>query len=121
MTQDEFISYILNNVKKSDILERQEKKSIIHKVSISGSKLGITCIVGENNNTKKIDLVDLITAYTLLISNQTILHSTFIKKLHNKNKPCVSYLVVALLIKLELIKKDEAKEDLYSSKLSVKS
>lgn len=121
MTQDEFVLYILNNVKKSDILKRQKKDSEIYQVIFSGPKTGIICIVGDIGNTKKISLVDLIATYTLLISNQTILHSTFIKKLHNKNKPCISYLVMALLIKLELIIKVEDKEDLYSSKLFVKS
>ena len=47
MTQDEFISYVLNNTKKSDILKRQEKDSEIHKVILSGSRIGIACIVGE--------------------------------------------------------------------------
>jgi hypothetical protein len=121
MTQGEFISYVLNNVKKSDILIRQEKGSIIHKVTPSGADIGIACIVGKKGNTKKINLDDLIATYTLLISNQTILHSTFIEKLHNKNKPCVSYLILALLIKLELIIKVEHQEDLYLSKLYIKS
>ena len=121
MTQDEFISYVLNNVKKSDILKRQEKDSEIHKVILSGPRIGIACIVGEDGNTKKINLDDLIATYKLLISNQTILHSTFIEKLHNKNKPCVSYLIIALLIKLELIIKVEHEEYLYSSKLFIKS
>ena len=117
VTQDEFISYVLNNVKKSDILKRQKKDSEIHKVILSGPNIGIECIVGKNGNTKKINLDDLIATYGLLISNQTILHITFIKKLHNKNKPCVSYLIVALLIKLELILKVEGEVDLYSSTL----
>lgn len=117
MTQDEFISYVLNNTKKSDILKRQEKDSEIHKVILSGSRIGIACIVGEDGNTKKINLDDLIATYKLLISNQTILHSTFIERLHNKNKPCVSYLIIALLIKLELILKVEGEVDLYSSTL----
>ncbi len=121
MTQDEFITYVLNNVKKSDILKRQEKDSEIHNVILSGPRIGIACIVGEDDNTKKINLDDLIATYTLLISNQTILHSTFIEKLHNKNKPCVSYLIIALLIKLELIIKVEHQEDLYLSKLYIKS
>ena len=115
MTQDEFISYVLNNTKKSDILKRQEKDSEIHKVILSGPRIGIACIVGEDGNTKKINLDDLIATYKLLISNQTILHSTFIERLHNKNKPCVSYLIIALLIKLELILKVEGEVDLYSS------
>lgn len=117
MTQDEFISYVLNNVKKSDILKRQEKDSEIHKVILSGPRIGIVCLVGEDGNTKKINLDDLIATYKLLISNQMILHSTFIKRLHNKNKPCVSYLIIALLIKLELILKVEGEVDLYSSTL----
>lgn len=117
MTQDEFISYVLNNVKKSDILKRQEKDSEIHKVILSGPDIGIACIVGDDGNTKKINLDDLIATYKLLISNQTILHSTFIERLHNKNKPCVSYLIIALLIKLELILKVEGEVDLYSSTL----
>jgi len=117
MTQDEFISYVLNNTKKSDILKRQEKDSEIHKVILSGPRIGIACIVGEDGNTKKINLDDLIATYKLLISNQTILHSTFIERLHNKNKPCVSYLIIALLIKLELILKVEGEVDLYSSTL----
>ena len=117
MTQDEFISYVLNNTKKSDILKRQEKDSEIHKVILSGPRTGIACIVGEDGNTKKINLDDLIATYKLLISNQTILHSTFIERLHNKNKPCVSYLIIALLIKLELILKVEGEVDLYSSTL----
>lgn len=117
MTQDEFISYVLNHTKKSDILKRQEKDSEIHKVILSGPRIGIACIVGEDGNTKKINLDDLIATYKLLISNQTILHSTFIKILHNKNKPCVSYLIIALLIKLELILKVEGEVDLYSSTL----
>lgn len=117
MTQDEFISYVLNNTKKSDILKRQEKDSEIHKVILSGPRIGIACIVGEDDNTKKINLDDLIATYKLLISNQTILHSTFIERLHNKNKPCVSYLIIALLIKLELILKVEGEVDLYSSTL----
>ena len=117
MTQDEFISYVLNNTKKSDILKRQEKDSEIHKVILSGPRIGIACLVGEDGNTKKINLDDLIATYKLLISNQTILHSTFIERLHNKNKPCVSYLIIALLIKLELILKVEGEVDLYSSTL----
>ena len=117
MTQDEFISYVLNNTKKSDILKRQEKDSEIHKVILSGPRIGIACIVGEDGNTKKINLDDLIATYKLLISNQTILHSTFIERLHNKNKPCVSYLIIALLIKLKLILKVEGEVDLYSSTL----
>ena len=117
MTQDEFISYVLNNTKKSDILKRQEKDSEIHNVILSGPRIGIACIVGEDGNTKKINLDDLIATYKLLISNQTILHSTFIERLHNKNKPCVSYLIIALLIKLELILKVEGEVDLYSSTL----
>jgi hypothetical protein len=121
MTQGEFISYTLKNVKKSDILKRQKKDSEIHQVILSGPYIGIVCIVGKNGNTKKINLDDLIATYKLLISNQTILHSTFIEKLHNKNKPCVSYLILALLIKLELIIKVEHQEDLYLSKLYIKS
>ena len=117
MTQDEFISYVLNHTKKSDILKRQEKDSEIHNVILSGPRIGIACIVGEDGNTKKINLDDLIATYKLLISNQTILHSTFIERLHNKNKPCVSYLIIALLIKLELILKVEGEVDLYSSTL----
>lgn len=117
MTQDEFISYVLKNTKKSYILKRQEKDSEIHKVILSGPRIGIACIVGEDGNTKKINLDDLIATYKLLISNQTILHSTFIERLHNKNKPCVSYLIIALLIKLELILKVEGEVDLYSSTL----
>jgi hypothetical protein len=121
MTQGEFISYTLKNVKKSDILKRQKKDSEIHQVILSGPYIGIVCIVGKNGNTKKINLDDLIATYKLLISNQTILHLTFIEKLHNKNKPCVSYLILALLIKLELIIKVEHQEDLYLSKLYIKS
>ena len=55
MTQDEFISYVLKNTKKSYILKRQEKDSEIHKVILSGPRIGIACIVGEDGNTKKIN------------------------------------------------------------------
>lgn len=115
MNLNEFLSLFFTNIQPEYVIQRQKKQSKVKTVKPKGKNIGISCFVGENGNTKNINLDDLTNTYNLLINEQFITITMFKNKVLNENKPCVCYLILALLIQLKLIIKVDSEIDTYES------
>lgn len=103
MKLTEFLSVFYTKVQSGYVIQRQNKQSIVKTVNPKGKNLGISCFVGENGNTKHINLDDLTNTYNLLTNEQFITITMFENQLLNKNKPCVWYLIVGLLVPCDFL------------------